>query len=39
MAKTAVSELQQQIEEVRREAFAIGYATAMQRSRGCLKSP
>jgi len=33
MAKTAVSELQQQIEEVRREAFAAGYAAAMQAVR------
>ena len=33
MAKTAVSELQQQIEEVRREAFAAGYAAAMQAIR------
>ena len=30
MARTAVSELQQQIEEVRRGAFAAGYAAAMQ---------
>ena len=33
MARTAVSELQQQIEEVRREAFAAGYAAAMQAVR------
>jgi hypothetical protein len=33
MAKTAVSELQQQIDEVRREAFAAGYAAAMQTVR------
>src|SRR5258708_10047911 len=30
MARTAMTELQQQIEEVRREAFAAGYAAAMQ---------
>jgi hypothetical protein len=30
MVKTVVSGLQQQIEEVRREAFAAGYAAAMQ---------
>jgi len=30
MAKAAMTELQQQIEEVRREAFAAGYAAAMQ---------
>jgi len=33
MARTAVSELQQQIEEVRREAFAAGYAAAMEAVR------
>ena len=33
MARTAVSELQQQIEEVRRQAFAAGYAAAMQAVR------
>ena len=33
MAKTALTELQQQIEEVRREAFAAGYAAAMQAVR------
>src|SRR5260221_7314700 len=33
MARTAVTELQQQIEEVRREAFAAGYAAAMQAVR------
>ena len=31
MTKTALSQLQQQIEAVRREAFAEGYAVAMQR--------
>ena len=31
--RTAVTELQQQIEEVRREAFAAGYAAAMQAVR------
>ena len=30
MAKAAMTELQQQIEEVRREAYAAGYAAAMQ---------
>ena len=30
MAKAATTELQQQIEEVRREAYAAGYAAAMQ---------
>jgi hypothetical protein len=30
MARTAMTELQQRIEEVRREAFAVGYAAAMQ---------
>jgi hypothetical protein len=29
MARTAMTELQQQIEQVRREAFAAGYAAAM----------
>lgn len=33
MAKTALSELQQQIEEVRREAFAAGYAAAIRAIR------
>ncbi len=33
MASTAVTQLQQQIDEVRREAFAAGYATAMQAIR------
>ena len=33
MAKTAISELRQQIAEVRREAFAAGYAAAMQAIR------
>ena len=39
MAKTAVSELQQQIEEVRREAFAAGYASAMQAVRELASRP
>jgi hypothetical protein len=39
MAKTAVSELQQQIEEVRREAFAAGYAAAMQAVRELAARP
>ena len=33
MARTAMTELQQQIEAVRREAFAAGYAAAMQAIR------
>ena len=33
MARTAITELQQQIEAVRREAFAAGYAAAMQAIR------
>jgi hypothetical protein len=33
MAKTALNQLQQQIEAVRREAFAAGYAAAMQAVR------
>ena len=33
MARTAVTQLQQQIDEVRREAFAAGYAAAMQAIR------
>src|SRR3954447_24610330 len=39
MAKSAISELQQQIEEVRREAFAAGYATAMQAVRELASRP
>ena len=39
MAKTAVTELQQQIEEVRREAFAAGYAAAMQAVRELATQP
>ena len=30
MTKAAMMELQQQMEEARREAYAAGYATAMQ---------
>jgi hypothetical protein len=33
MARTAVTTLRQQIEEVRREGFAAGYAAAMQAIR------
>ena len=33
MARTAITELQQQIEAVRREAFAAGYAAAMEAIR------
>ena len=39
MARTAVSELQQQIEEVRREAFAAGYAAAMRAIREFASRP
>ena len=39
MAKTAITELQQQIEEVRREAFAAGYAAAMQSIRDLALRP
>jgi hypothetical protein len=39
MAKTAMTELQQQIEEVRREAFAAGYAAAMQAIRELASRP
>ena len=39
MAKTAVSELQQQVEEVRRQAFAAGYAAAMQAIRELASRP
>src|ERR1044071_10317802 len=39
MAKSAISELQQQIEEVRREAFAAGYASAMQAVRERASRP
>jgi hypothetical protein len=39
MAKTAVSELRQQIEEVRREAFAAGYAAAMHAVRELASRP
>ena len=39
MAKTALTELQQQIEEVRREAFAAGYAAAMQAVRELASRP
>ena len=39
MARTAVNELQQQIEEVRREAFAAGYAAAMQAIREFTSRP
>ena len=39
MARTAVSELQQQIEKVRREAFAAGHAAAMQAIREFASRP
>ena len=39
MAKTALNELQEQIEAVRREAFAAGYAAAMQSIRELASKP
>jgi hypothetical protein len=39
MATTALTELQQQIEEVRRETFAAGYAAAMQAIRELASRP
>jgi hypothetical protein len=39
MARTAVTELLQRIEEVRREAFAAGYAAAMQAIRDLTARP
>jgi hypothetical protein len=39
MARSAVGELQQQIEEVRREAFAAGYTAAMQAIREFASRP
>jgi len=39
MAKTAVTQLQEQIEEVRREAYAAGYAAAMQAMREFVAKP
>ncbi len=39
MAKTAINELQDQIEAVRREAFAAGYAAAMQTVRELASKP
>jgi hypothetical protein len=39
MAKTALTELQDQIEAVRREAFAAGYAAAMQSIRDVAAQP
>jgi hypothetical protein len=39
MAKTALTELQDQIEAVRREAFAAGYAAAMQAIRDAASQP
>lgn len=39
MAKTALTQLQDQIEEVRREAFAAGYAAAMQAIRDVTSQP
>ncbi len=39
MAKTALTQLQEQIEAVRREAFAAGYAAAMQSVREFTATP
>ena len=39
MAKTALSQLQEQIEAVRREAFAAGFAAAMQSVREFAAKP
>ena len=39
MAKTALTQLQDQIEAVRREAFAAGYAAAMQSIRDFVAQP
>jgi hypothetical protein len=39
MAQTALTQLQQQIEAVRREAFAAGYAAAMQAIRELATKP
>ena len=39
MAKTALTQLQDQIEAVRREAFAAGYAAAMQSIREFAAKP
>ncbi|MGE5268481.1 MAG: hypothetical protein ACM3JG_02290 [Thiohalocapsa sp.] len=39
MARTALTELQEQIEAVRREAFAAGYAAAMQSIREFVAKP
>jgi hypothetical protein len=39
MAQTALTQLQQQIEAVRREAFAAGYAAAMQAIREFTSKP
>jgi len=39
MAKTALTQLQDQIEAVRREAFAAGYAAAMQQVRDFAARP
>ena len=39
MARTAIGELEQQIEQVRRQAFAAGYAAAMEAIRGLASQP
>ena len=39
MAKSALTQLQEQIEAVRREAFAAGYAAAMQSIRDVASQP
>ena len=39
MAKTAMTQLQDQIEAIRREAYAAGYAAAMQAIRDFAARP
>jgi len=39
MAKTAINQLQDQIEAIRREAYAVGYAAAMQAVRDFAARP
>ena len=39
MAKTAMSQLEDQVELIRREAFAAGYAAAMQAVHGIASRP
>jgi hypothetical protein len=39
MAKTAMTQLEDQVELIRREAYAAGYAVAMQAIRGIVARP